>query len=70
MDVISELDDAWERINALGGKPRNDFEAGVNHAVEQALTIIEELGGKDPAPARARILAAMAALDRVITGLR
>jgi hypothetical protein len=39
------LDIAWERINALGGKVTeyDDFGRGSNHAVEQALDIIDEL---------------------------
>lgn len=51
----SPLDQAWERINALGGSIRvpNDYEQGYVHAVEQALLIIEELGGSDPLPKRA-----------------
>lgn len=68
---ISELDEAWERINALGGTgARNDFDSGVIHAVGQALLIIEELGGKDPAPARARVKELMAIHDRTIAALR
>jgi hypothetical protein len=51
---VTPLDLAWEKINAIGGKPSNDFESGVVHAVDQALAIIEELGGSDPAPKRAR----------------
>jgi hypothetical protein len=49
------LDLAWERINALGGHAGeyDDFGKGINYAVEQALSIIEELGGSDPLPKRA-----------------
>lgn len=51
----SKLDLAWEKINALGGYAGeyDDFGKGINHAVEQALFIIEELGGSDPLPKRA-----------------
>lgn len=48
--IVAEhkLDLAWQRIGALSGKNRNDFESGCNHAVEQALLILEELGAMDP----------------------
>ena len=54
MEQITNLDLAWEKINALGGTTTeyDDFGKGINHAVEQALFIIEELGGTDPAPKR------------------
>jgi hypothetical protein len=57
---VTPLDQAWERINALGGttKEYDDFGRGINHAVDQALAIIEELGGSDPAPKRAKTEAA------------
>ncbi len=44
------LDTAWATINALGGPhgEYDDFGRGINHTVEQALHIIEELGGMDP----------------------
>ena len=73
---ISELDEAWERINAMGGDfdPGADFAYGFSSAVESALAIIEELGGKDPAPARAKIeeskAKAMAIYDSTIAALR
>lgn len=53
--VEHKLDLAWERINAIGGHAGeyDDFGKGINHAVEQALMIIEELGGSDPLPKRA-----------------
>lgn len=49
------LDLVWERVNALGGRAGeyDDFGKGVIHAVDQALFIIEELGGSDPLPKRA-----------------
>lgn len=53
----TELDEAWGRINAMGGTivdDRDDYGRGRNHAINQALAIIEELGGKDPATARKR----------------
>lgn len=48
--IQNALDLAWERINALGGfaDPDDKRGNGVNWAVERALNIIEELGGKDP----------------------
>jgi hypothetical protein len=44
------LDNAWDRINALGGtsSARDDWSAGYNSGVDAALLIIEELGGMDP----------------------
>lgn len=44
------LDQAWYKINALGGTcgEYDDFGKGINNAVEQALFIIEDLGGRDP----------------------
>lgn len=53
--MITALDLAWEKINALGGKASeyDDFGRGINHAVDQALSIIEDLGGSDPLPKRA-----------------
>lgn len=54
---ITALDIAWEQINALGGTvgEYDDYGKGINHAVEQALFIIEELGGSDPLSKRAAI---------------
>lgn len=54
---ISKLDLAWEAVNALGGQPQqpgNQHEAGYIEGISAALDAIEKLGGKDPAPARAR----------------
>jgi len=47
---VMPLDTAWGKINALGGTVTeyDDFGRGINHAVSQALDIIEELGGQDP----------------------
>lgn len=44
------LNTAWGNIAAIGGSVSeyDDFGKGINHAVEQALFIIEELGGQDP----------------------
>jgi hypothetical protein len=44
MHIITELDLAWERINALGGLENSEF----NRAINDALDVIEELGGRDP----------------------
>jgi hypothetical protein len=51
---ITAIDLAWEKVNALGGThgEYDDFGRGINNAVEQALFIIEELGGSDPAARR------------------
>jgi hypothetical protein len=51
---ITDLDLAWERINALGGYAEDDFDRGGNAAIDAALEIIESLGGSDPAPKRHR----------------
>lgn len=47
---LATLDAAWEKINALGGTvgEYDDFGRGINHAVEQATGIIEDIGGMDP----------------------
>ena len=47
----SELDQASEKISSIGGYAGeyDDFGKGGNYAVEQALAIIESLGGMDPA---------------------
>lgn len=44
------LDKSWDKINALGGRcgEYDDFGKGINYGVEQALYIIEDLGGMDP----------------------
>lgn len=44
------LDKAWNDINALGGRcgEYDDYGKGINYAVGQALSIIEDLGGMDP----------------------
>lgn len=42
------LDAAWEEINALGGRPANEYERGVCDTVSKALEVIERLGGQDP----------------------
>lgn len=57
MNNITPLDLAWEKINALGGTTTeyDDFGKGINHAVDQALFIIEELGGSDPCVKRAAL---------------
>lgn len=44
-----KLNEAWKRIDALRPtRSRNEYEVGYSQAVEQALLIIEELGGRDP----------------------
>lgn len=52
---ITNLDLAWERINALGGSDlqNNSYDQGAVDTVTKALAIIEDLGGVDPAPKRA-----------------
>lgn len=54
MPQITQLDLAWEAINALGGKPDNTNPADIAYdaAIEAALAEIEKLGGEDPAPKR------------------
>jgi hypothetical protein len=44
------LDMAWGEINAIGGTAdvHDRYGAGINRAVEEALAIIERLGGRDP----------------------
>lgn len=49
---ITDLDLAWERINALGGSAADDIGKSRNFAICEALKIIEDLGGVDPAPKR------------------
>lgn len=53
--ALSPLDIAWERINALGGYVAPGDVAGkaANDTVGEALKIIEDLGGRDPAQVRA-----------------
>jgi hypothetical protein len=46
-DLKSDLDIAYERINAIGSPdsaedPNNQFAKGINHAVDAALKIIDE----------------------------
>ena len=55
--MITDLDLAWERINAIGGYAESEFDKGINSAVSSALDIIEELGGSDPAAKRAAMIA-------------
>lgn len=54
--MIPKLDLAWEAINALGGyvAPGDLEGAAFSKAIDKALEVIEELGGKDPAQQRAR----------------
>lgn len=49
------LDTAWAQINALGGtaEPGDEAGAAVNRNVDQALALIEALGGRDPLKRRA-----------------
>lgn len=53
---MEKLDQAWEAINALGGRPEQDssYDQGIVDTVTKALDIIEGLGGMDPKE-RARI---------------
>jgi hypothetical protein len=49
-ETMSELDRAWEAVNALGGwVSDNDISGqGYNDAISAALKEIEKLGGMDP----------------------
>jgi hypothetical protein len=49
-EAMSELDQAWEAINALGGWVADSDTAGksYNDAISAALAEIEKLGGMDP----------------------
>ena len=49
-EIECALDKAWNGINSIGGTcgEYDNFGKGINYAVEQALTIIEDLGGIDP----------------------
>lgn len=49
--MSTELDKAWEEINALGGyvAPNDEVGKGYDKAIGDALDIIERLGGRDPA---------------------
>lgn len=44
------LDTAWDRINCLGGtfESHDQYGAGYVKAIDEALSIIEALGGRDP----------------------
>ena len=42
---MSALDQAWARINALGGVPTTDADKAYVKAIDESLRIIEELGG-------------------------
>ncbi len=57
---VTKLDLAWELVNALGGavdsQPQHDAtHNGAGAVLDAALKIIEELGGRDPAPLRKEI---------------
>ena len=45
---ITDLDRAWEAVNALGGTGSGERHAGHEEALGQALDEIEKLGGRDP----------------------
>jgi hypothetical protein len=49
MAEIPQIDLAWEAVSVLGAW---SMEKGFGDAVGRALSIIEELGGKNPAPQR------------------
>lgn len=53
---ISQLDLAWEAINALGGVPSTEAEADYRRAINDALDKIEALGGQDPVLKRALLV--------------
>ena len=44
----AQLDQIHERIDALGGRATDDYDRGANHAISDALLIIESFGGMDP----------------------
>lgn len=47
--MATDLDRAWEAINALGGvDDDNTYARGFNDAIGLALIEIEKLGGRDP----------------------
>lgn len=52
---ITNLDIAWEQINALGGVPANAIEEAQCETINQCLTIVAGLGGEDPLPKRAKL---------------
>jgi hypothetical protein len=47
---MEKLDQAWQEINALGGRDDQDnsYDQGIVDTVRKALEIIEALGGMDP----------------------
>ena len=47
---IDALSEAYGKVNALGGScdTGNEFDKGINYAVDKALTILEEFGAVDP----------------------
>jgi hypothetical protein len=57
MTADTLLDLAHERINALGGwyDKEDAYDRGYHDAIQQALDIIEDVGGKDPLALRAEI---------------
>ncbi len=54
--TIRDIDLAWEQINSLGGTPVCTHDHVYNLAVNDALRIIESLGGYDPAERRQAVL--------------
>ena len=52
--TITNLDLAWEAVNALGGVPTSSVPADIAYdaAIGAALAEIEKLGGSDPAARR------------------
>lgn len=54
-EEITNLDLAWEAVNALGGtgEQDNSYDQGHVDAIAKALEAIEKLGGEDPLPKRA-----------------
>jgi hypothetical protein len=49
MGEVPKIDLAWEAVSALGAESPQE---GFADAISKALTIIEQLGGKDPGPQR------------------
>ncbi len=43
------LNEAWRQINAQGGVGEHEYDHGYVAAINDALAIIEKLGGRDPA---------------------
>ncbi len=55
---MNALDQAWEAINGMVDDPQarnlSSYEEGYRDAIDEALAIIERLGGQDPTAAKER----------------